>query len=142
MEKSGPRWVDDILEWRGTWFLARLGLTSAYILGGLTKLSDLPAAVAEQAHFGLTPSWLWASLAIAVEIGGSILVVTGRFVWFGAGALGVLTAVATYVANDFWNMRDQARVMMTNTFSEHLGLIAGFVMVALIAEREKRSIGN
>jgi hypothetical protein len=33
--------------------------------------------VREQEHFGLYPSWLWASLAILVELGGSALVVSG-----------------------------------------------------------------
>jgi hypothetical protein len=49
-----PRWVDAILDWRGTWFLARVGLTGAFLLGGFTKLLNFQRAMAEQAHFGLT----------------------------------------------------------------------------------------
>ncbi len=45
---TDPRWVDAVLDWRWAWLLARLGLTSAYILGGFTKLFDFSAAVAEQ----------------------------------------------------------------------------------------------
>jgi len=40
-------------------------------------------------------------LAIVLEVGGSLLVVTGRLVWLGAGGLGVLTFVAMLVANKF-----------------------------------------
>lgn len=136
MDRADPHWVDAVLDWRWTWFLARLALASAYLFGGVTKFLNYPAAIAEQAHFGLAPAWLWAAFAIAVEIIGSILVISGRYVWLGAGALSVLTAIAMYVANDFWNMQGTARVMATNTFLEHVGLIAGFVMVALIAEHE------
>jgi hypothetical protein len=50
-----PRWVDAILGWRATWFLARLALSSAYLIGGVNKAIDFPGAVAEQAHFGLEP---------------------------------------------------------------------------------------
>jgi uncharacterized membrane protein YphA (DoxX/SURF4 family) len=134
-----PVWVNAILDWRWTWPLAQLGLLSAYILGGIIKLLDFNAAVAEQEHFGLHPGWIWASLAIAVEIGGPILVMLGRYAWLGAGALGVLTALATYVANDFWNVTGPAQFMAMNTFFEHIGLIAGLVMAALIAGHDTRS---
>ena len=69
-----------------------------------------------------------------VEIGGSLLVVTGRLVWLGAGSLGVLTVVAMLVANNFWSMAGQDRFMALNAFFEHLGLIAGFVLVSIRAE--------
>lgn len=130
-----PRWVDAILEWRWTWRAARLALVSAYLVGGLDKLSDMPGAIAEQARFGLHPAWLWASLAIVVELGGALLVLAGRLVWLGAGALGVLTAVAIFVANDFWRTEGPARFVAINGFFEHIGLIAGLAMVAMLAAR-------
>jgi uncharacterized membrane protein YphA (DoxX/SURF4 family) len=133
-----PHWVDAILDWRGTWLAVRVALSSAYLLGGVTKLANFPAAVMEQEHFGLTPGWLWAVLAIAVELVGSALVISGRLVWLGAGALGVLTAIATLAANRFWTMDGNARFMAANSFFEHIGLIAGFVMVALIAAHAER----
>jgi len=129
-----PGWVDAILDWRWTWLFSRLGLTSAYMLGGLVKISDLQAAAAEQDHFGLHPGWIWACLSIVVEIGGSFLVLSGRLVWLGAGALGVLTGIATLLANNFWVMTGHERFAATNAFFEHIGLISGFVMTALIAE--------
>jgi uncharacterized membrane protein YphA (DoxX/SURF4 family) len=132
-----PQWIDDVLLFPWTWGLARLGLASAYLIGGATKLSDFTAAMAEQEHFGLRPGWLWASLAIIVELGGSALVVSGRMVWLGAGALGVLTAVAMCVADDFWSMTGHERLMGLNAFFEHLGLIAGLILVSIRA-REVR----
>jgi uncharacterized membrane protein YphA (DoxX/SURF4 family) len=132
-----PAWVDAILDWRWTWLLARIGLTGAYLLGGAVKLLDFPAAVAEQEQLGLHPGALWAALTIAVELGGSALVIAGRLVWLGAGALGVLTAVAALVANDFWALQGAARFAAMNAFFEHVGLIAGFVLAALIAGHER-----
>jgi uncharacterized membrane protein YphA (DoxX/SURF4 family) len=129
-----PRWIHDLLAWPWTWRLARVALVSAYLIGGVNKLIDFPGAVAEQAHFGLHPGWLWAALTIVVEIGGSLLVVFGRLVWLGAGGLGVLTAVAMLVANDFWTMTGHDRFVALNTFFEHLGLIAGFVLVSIRTE--------
>jgi uncharacterized membrane protein YphA (DoxX/SURF4 family) len=130
-----PRWVDAILEWRWTWPLARLALVSAYLLGGLSKLLDPTGAIAEQAHFGLHPAWLWAWLAIVIELGGSLLIIAGRLVWLSAGALGVLTAIAMLVANDFWRLESAARFAALNSFFEHVGLIAGLVLAAVLAAR-------
>jgi len=129
-----PRWISALLTWQWTWRLARVALVSAYLIGGVNKLFDFTAAVAEQEHFGLHPAWLGAVLAIVLEIGGSLLVVTGRLVWLGAGGLGVLTFVAMLVANNFWPMAGPDRFMALNTFFEHLGLIAGLVMVSIRAE--------
>lgn len=136
MPAPAPRFVDAILDWRWTATLARLALVSAYLLGGIVKLGDWPAAVLEQAHFGLQPAALWAALTIAVELIGPLLILSGRFVWLGSGMLGVFTLFAAITANAFWAMpAGQARFMATNAFVEHIGLIGGFVLVALLDTR-------
>jgi uncharacterized membrane protein YphA (DoxX/SURF4 family) len=142
MRESGsntPSWVQVILEWRGTWLLARVALVSAYLIGGLTKLFDYAGAVAEQAHFGLQPPALWAVAAIAVELLGSLLIIWERLVWLAAGALAVLTLVATLVAENFWTLQGHARFVTMNSFFEHLGLVAAFAMVAMISAIRARN---
>lgn len=129
-----PGLISAILRWPLLWHAARLALVSAYILGGFVKLLDFAGAVAEQEHFGLHPGWLWAAAAIIVELGGSLLVVLNRFVWLGAGALGVLTFVAMLTANAFWTMGGHERFMAMNAFFEHLGLIAGLVIVSILSD--------
>ena len=138
-----PRFVDAILDWRWTGFLARLALVGAYLLGGIVKASDWPAAVAEQAHFGMQPAAVFAALTILVEIVGPLLILSGRFVWLGAGMLGVFTLFAALTANAFWAMpAGQGRFMATNAFFEHLGLIGGFVLAAIVAELDQRATGS
>ncbi|SEE14529.1 DoxX family protein [Bradyrhizobium erythrophlei] len=134
--KTGtPRWIAAILSWPWLLPIARGALVSAFLIGGIQKLADFPAAVAEQAHFGLQPAWLWAVAAIVVELGGSLLVIANRFVWLGAGGLGVLTFVAMLTANAFWLSAGHERFMAINAFFEHLGLIAGLVVVTICAEK-------
>ena len=130
-----PRWIGAILSRRWVLPMARIALTSAYLIGGIQKLVDFPGAVAEQMHFGMRPAWLWAVATILVELGGSALVIVGRWVWLGAGGLGMLTAVAMFVANNFWTMTGHDRFTALNTFFEHLGLIAGFVLISVMSVR-------
>ncbi|WP_176157934.1 DoxX family protein [Burkholderia multivorans] len=135
--RYSPAWIRVLLAqpWVGP--LVRLALVSAFLIGGVNKALHFDDAIAEQAHFGLHPPALWAALAIVVEIGGSLCVVFRRFLWIGAGALGVLTLVAMLVANDFWNQTGVARFMALNSFFEHLGLIAALVLVTVLGDVQR-----
>lgn len=126
-----PAFVDAVLASSLTGHVARLALVGAYFQGGLVKLTDFPAAIAEQAHFGMTPPALWAVVTIAVELVGAVLVLTHRWRWLGAGMLGVFTGLAALAANAFWAMpAGPERGMMMNAFFEHIGLIGGFILAA------------
>ncbi|CAB3963653.1 DoxX family protein [Burkholderia aenigmatica] len=131
---GNPAWIRAMLAQPWVLPLARLALVSAYLIGGVAKALDFDGAVAEQAHFGLQPAALWAALAIAVEIAGSLCIVLGRFTWLGAGSLGMLTLVAMAVANDFWNRTGAEHFMALNSFFEHLGLIAALVLATVLAD--------
>jgi uncharacterized membrane protein YphA (DoxX/SURF4 family) len=136
---DSPSWVVGLLRQPWVMPLVRICLVSAYLIGGLTKLMHFDTAVAEQVHFGLHPGWLWATLAISVEIVGSLFVIFNRFTWLGAGGLAALTIVAMFVANNFWRLDGVPRFIALNSFFEHLGLIAAFVMVTYLASGERRS---
>jgi len=59
-------------------------------------------------------------------------------VWLGAGMLGLFTVLAAIVANGFWAVpQGDARFMATNAFFEHLGLVGGFVMAAMLASERR-----
>ena len=136
---DSPSWVAALVHQPMVMPLARICLVSAYLLGGVTKAMHFDAAVAEQLHSGLHPGWLWAALAIFLEIVGSLCIVFNRLTWFGAGGLAALTLVAMVVANDFWHLQGVARFMALNSFFEHLGLIAAFVIVTYVASGERRT---
>lgn len=110
-------------------FLAHLGLCAAYIQGGLVKLTDFPGAVV----FRLTPPALFAVLVIALELGASVMVLTGFLRWLGALALAGFTLLSTLIALRFWAQpAGEARRADENAFFEHLGLIGGLLLVAWV----------
>jgi uncharacterized membrane protein YphA (DoxX/SURF4 family) len=132
-----PAWVRALLSQPWVAPLVRIALVSAYLIGGVAKALDFDGAVAEQAHFGLQPAALWATLAIAVEIGGSLCVVLRRFTWLGAGSLAMLTLVAMIVANDFWNRAGVEHFIALNNFFEHLGLIAALALATMLDDPKR-----
>ena len=113
-------------------------LTLPYWTSGLAKLADLSGALAEAEHFGLHPAAAIVALTVLVQVGGSLLVITGRLAWLGAGALGVFTAVATLIAHPFWTIADPiARFHERNTFLEHAGLIGGLMLAEVVREQTR-----
>ena len=111
---------------------ARIVLCLPFWWSGLTKLLDFSGGTGEMATLGLEPAWLFNALTIFVQLGGSLLVILNRWTWLGAGALGVFTALATVMAHRFWTLDGIERVRELNTFLEHLAIIAGFVLVAIL----------
>src|SRR4051812_45896635 len=89
-------------------FIALLGLCAAYIQGGLDKLLDFNAAIAEAQHFGMPFATASACATIVTELAGSALILTGVYRWLGALWLAGFTLIATFVANRFWEMRPTA----------------------------------
>ncbi len=113
--------------------LAASLLTLPYWTSGFAKLLDLGGALGEARHFGLEPAALVVAVTILIQIGGSLLVIVGRRAWLGAGALGVFTAIATIIAHPFWQIADPiARFHERNTFLEHVGLVGGLMLAAIL----------
>ncbi|TMH05391.1 MAG: DoxX family protein [Betaproteobacteria bacterium] len=111
-------------------WLALLALCAAYLQGGLNKALDFGGAIAEMQHFGLAPAAPLALLTIVIELGASLLILSGIYRWAGALVLAGFTLFATFVANRFWEMVPPERFMAANSFFEHIGLIGGFILIA------------
>ena len=123
--KLQPLLCTDVMHW-----IALLCLCSAYLQGGLTKTFDFGAAIDEMKQFGLRPPAPLAVAVIVMEIGASVLVLSGFFRWAGALMLGCFTLFATIIANPFWAAPLPKRYATENSFFGHLGLVGGFILVA------------
>ncbi len=132
-----PYPIAALLDAPAAFAFARALLTLPYWSSGIAKLFDLDSARAEARRFRLEPVGAVVAATIAVQLGGSLLVISGQAAWLGAGALGVFTAAATLIAHPFWKIADPAeRALARNTFLEHAGLIGGLMLVAILAEQE------
>jgi uncharacterized membrane protein YphA (DoxX/SURF4 family) len=113
-----------------SWRAGLLLLCTPYLQGGLQKCVDFPGALSEMAHFGLVPAPFFAFSVIALELGGSAMILTGWFRWLAALALAGFTLLATLLANRFWLLQGAERFGATNAFFEHLALAGALVLVA------------
>jgi uncharacterized membrane protein YphA (DoxX/SURF4 family) len=123
--------------WSALGLIARLLLASVFIASGAMKLFDFTGAVAEVRTFtGVEPAALVAGLVIVIQLSGSaLLIMGGRGASIGCALLAGFTFAATLLGHAFW-MKDgpqQARDFIT--FLEHMGLIGGLILAALISRR-------
>lgn len=137
--RDTPAPIATLLDTQALNLAGRILLTLPFWSSGIAKLWDLDGALAEAAHFGLEPVWLTVVATLLVQLGGSVALITGRFAWVGAGALGIFTALANLIAHPFWQVEDaMEQFHERNIFLEHVGLIGGLVLAAILAHQRGR----
>jgi uncharacterized membrane protein YphA (DoxX/SURF4 family) len=126
IERTAARFATPAVYW-----IALLCLCAAYLQGGIVKAIDFGGAIAEMEHFGLAPAAPMAVAVIVLELGASLMILTGYYRWLAALALAGFTLMATLIALRFWELpAGHERFMAANAFFEHLGLVGGFLLVA------------
>lgn len=120
-----------------TAFVARLLLVFMFLGSALAKITDFAGAEAEMAHFGLSPAWLFAAATIATQLIGGLLILLNRATWLGAGALGIFTLLTIPIAHHFWSMEGQMAQIEFYFAVEHLSVLGGMLLVAILAERTR-----
>ena len=87
------------------------------------------------AYFVLQPPALFAAATIAVQLGGSTVVVFGRRrAWLGAGALILFTLATIPLAHAFWALSGSAAFVEQAFVQEHLSMVGGLLLAALLGE--------
>ena len=115
-------------------YAAHLALASPFLVSGLMKLLDFQGAVGEVAGLGLHPAAPIAAAVVATQLGGSVLFLTRRFRWLGAGVLAGFTVVATLLAHPFWAFDGPDRARQAATFFEQVAIVGGLALAARFAE--------
>jgi transmembrane protein len=85
------------------------------------------------ASLGIQPVWLVSLLTIAVELIGSILILSDRAVWLGAGMLGVFTLLTIPLTHHFWTMSGPEAAQAMIESEEHVTVLGGLVGIAILS---------
>jgi transmembrane protein len=134
-----PRLIAQILELPILDYVVRLALASPFLISAVVKLLDFTGAMNEVAGLGLKPAGPFAAAVIVTQLGGSLLFLTPRYCWLGAGILAGFTALATLLAHPFWAFEGSDRGRQTATFFEHVALVGGLAMAALFVNGRSSS---
>lgn len=134
-----PHFVARLLEM--AWFaaLARVLITFPYWSSGVSKGAAFSDGVLEMAFYGLNPPFAFNVATIVCMLVGSFLVIFTRYAWVGAGMLGLFTALTVPIAHDFWNMTGAAARTELFFVVEHIGLIGGLILAAILSHSAKIS---
>ncbi|QIB33165.1 DoxX family protein [Ancylobacter pratisalsi] len=119
-----------------TSLLARLLLTAPFWLSAISKSIGFDMGVAEMARAGLEPAIGFNLATIAVQLAGSLFIISGHYVWFGAGMLAIFTGLTVPLVHHFWTMTDEPfQTIAFHTAIEHVGLIGGLLGIAVLSSR-------
>jgi transmembrane protein len=132
-----PKIIEAVLMNRAVAIAARVILTFPFWGSGLDKLINFSGGVAEMRQFGLEPAVLFNIAVFTTQILGSALIISGRYVWLGAGALGIFTALTIPLVHRFWTMQGPEALHAFHTAAEHVGTIGGLITVSILAARSR-----
>lgn len=135
-----PTWVTSLLNARAFQLLARVVLTTPFWAACIQHTIGWKDWMGTMAHFNLHPPVLLGLLSIVTLLVGTVLVVfSNKWAWLGAGALAVFTALTIPIAHAFWSMQGQAAMTEFYTVLEHISIIGGLMLAAILASREPRA---
>lgn len=124
-------WLQRLLEGKFLWLVARVLLSIVFIGGGLAKFIDFDGGVAEMAKAGLEPAAMYNVIVALTLLIGSALLFMGRWVWLGAGMLGVFLFLTIIVVHRFWALPEPQAKMAMFWALEHMAVIGGLMAAAI-----------
>jgi len=109
--------------------LARAFLAALFIWSGFGKLSGFEGVVSAIAAKGLPMPTVLAAVAVAMELGGGILLLVGLRARWIALLLVIFLFVITPLYHDFWNATADAVMGQKINFMKNLSIAGGMLMV-------------
>ena len=109
--------------------VGRILLALIFITSGLTKITGFEGTVGYIASKGLPLLQVGAALAIAVELGGGILLAIGYKARWAALVIGIFTLVAAYFFHDYWNADAAAKMNQQINFWKNVAITGGMLVV-------------
>lgn len=109
--------------------VGRLLLAYIFIMAGWSKIGGFDGTVGYITSVGLPMPTVAAIVAIAVELGGGLLIAFGYKARWAAAALAVFTLVTAFVFHAYWNMPAEQVQMQSIQFMKNLAITGGLLYV-------------
>ena len=111
--------------------VGRILLAAVFLVAGLRKVMAIAGTVGYFTKLGLPMPDVMVYLAMIIEIGGALLLITGWRARFAAWVLMIFVLIATFFAHRFWEISDAAQYgNQLNHFLKNFAIIGGLLFVA------------
>ena len=108
----------------------RILLGLLFLVAGCRKALAIGATTGYFTKLGLPMPEVMVYLAIIVEVGGALMLITGWKARYAAWALAIFTLLATFMAHRFWEFDAAQYANQMNHFLKNLAIIGGMMYVA------------
>lgn len=110
--------------------LARILLVALFLISGIPKLIGFEGTVGYMQSLHTPLPVLAAAIAVAMEVGGSILIVLGFFTRPVALIFALYTLGTAIIGHAYWNMTGDAVHPNMINFYKNISIIGGFILLA------------
>lgn len=111
-------------------FLGRLLITYIFATSGLAKILDWSGNVSYMStrHLPMIPVLL--AIALVIEVGGSICLVTGLYARIAAFIMFLYLTVVTVLFHNYWAFSGMLAGTQETHFRKNLAIMGGLLMIA------------
>jgi putative oxidoreductase len=112
--------------------VGRILLSLVFLTAGYRKLMGVAASAGYFAKLGFPMPDVMVWVAIAIELGGGILLVLGWKARWAAWFLALFTVIAAFAAHRFWEVDPAQYANQMNHFLKNLAIVGGMMFVAAV----------
>jgi putative oxidoreductase len=110
--------------------VGRILLSLVFLIAGYRKLMAVAASAGYFGKLGFPMPEVLVWIAIAVELGGAILLIVGWKTRWAAWLLALFTLIATFAAHRFWEVDAAQYANQMNHFLKNIAIVGGFIILA------------
>jgi putative oxidoreductase len=110
--------------------IGRTLLASLFVISGVLKITAFSSVVAYMDRIGVPFATIAVLIAILVEAGGGLAILSGWHIRPVAVIVALFTAVATLTAHRFWQAEPAGLQNQLNHFLKNISIIGALLMVA------------
>ena len=110
--------------------VGRLLIAVMFLLAGISKIGAFAGTSGYIASKGLPMPDVVAALTIAIEIGGSLLLILGFCTRWAALALAGFTLRAAVIFHNYWTMPAAQQTVQQIMFMKNIAIVGGLLTIA------------
>ena len=110
--------------------VGRILLGLIFLVAGWRKLMAVAGTAGYFTKLGLPMPEVLAWVAIAIELGGAILLIVGWQTRWAALLLALFTLIAAFAAHRFWEFDAAQQANQMNHFLKNLAIVGGMIILA------------